>query len=115
VLGVLYGPWGWTLFGLVWGLALAGIILKTVSGHRFHGLVVAIYVLMGWVILIAIKPLVAAMPLSGIAWLVAGGLFYTGGLAFYRAEKLPYAHFIWHLFVIAGAVCHFIAIAGYAF
>jgi hemolysin III len=115
VLGVLYGPWGWTLFGLVWGLAVAGIILKTVSGHRFHGLVVGIYVLMGWIVLIAIKPLIEAMALPGIAWLVAGGLFYTGGLVFYRADNLPYAHFIWHLFVIAGALCHFISIAGYAF
>ena len=115
VLGVLYGPWGWTLFGLVWGLAVAGIILKTVSGHRFHGLVVGIYVLMGWIVLIAIKPLIEAMALPGIAWLVAGGLFYTGGLVFYRADNLPYAHFIWHLFVIAGAFCHFISIAGYAF
>jgi hemolysin III len=114
VLGVLYGAWGWTLFGLVWGLAVAGIILKSVSGHRFHGLVVAIYVLMGWSVVIAIKPLFAAMPLPGIVWLVAGGLFYTGGLLFYRAKNLPYGHFIWHLFVIAGAVCHFIAIARYA-
>lgn len=115
VLGVLYGAWGWTLFGLVWGLAVAGIVLKTVSGHRFHGLVIGIYVLMGWIVLIAIKPLVEAMPMAGVAWLVAGGLFYTGGLVFYRADNLPYAHFIWHLFVIAGAVCHFVAIAGYAF
>jgi hemolysin III len=115
VLGVLYGVWGWTLFGLVWGLAVAGIVLKTVSGHRFHGLVVGIYVLMGWIVLIAIKPLIDAMPAAGIAWLVAGGLAYTGGLVFYRAKRLPYAHFIWHLFVIVGAVCHFITIIGYAF
>jgi hemolysin III len=115
LLGVLYGPWGWTLFGLVWGLALAGIILKSVSGHRYHGVVVGIYLLMGWIVVIAVKPLIAAMPLPGIAWLVAGGLFYTGGLLFYRAKNLPYAHFIWHLFVIAGALCHFISIGGYAF
>ncbi|MEJ2383701.1 MAG: hemolysin III family protein [Xanthomonadales bacterium] len=115
LLGVLNGPWGWTLFGLVWGLALAGIVLKSVSGHRFHGLVVGIYVLMGWIIVIAFKPLVEAMALPGILWLVAGGVFYTGGLLFYGAKRLPYAHFIWHLFVIAGAFCHFIAIMGYAF
>jgi len=114
VLGVLYGGWGWTLFGLVWGLAVAGILLKSLSGHRFHGLVVGIYVAMGWVVLIAIEPLLEAMALPGIVWLVAGGLFYTVGLLFYRAKGVPYAHFVWHLFVVAGAVCHFVAIMGYA-
>ena len=115
VLGVLYGAWGWTLFGLVWGLAVAGIILKSISGQRFHGLSIAIYVAMGWIVLIAAKPLVQAMPAAGIAWLVAGGLFYTGGIWFYRHKAMPYAHLVWHLFVIAGTVCHFISIMGYAF
>ena len=115
VLGVLYGGWGWTLFGLVWGLALAGIILKLVSGVKYHGVSLAIYVAMGWCVLIAAKPLWNAMPGWGIFWLVAGGLFYTGGILFYKNEKMPYAHAIWHLFVIAGTVCHFIAIIGYTF
>lgn len=115
LLGVLSGAWGWTLFGLVWGLALAGIILKSISGVKYHGVALAIYVAMGWIVLIAVKPLFAAMPTKGIIWLVAGGLFYTGGILFYRNERMPYAHAIWHLFVIAGTVCHFIAIIGYAF
>ncbi len=115
VLGVLYGGWGWTLFGLVWGLALAGIILKAISGVKYHGVSLAIYVAMGWCVLIAAKPLWNAMPGWGIFWLVAGGLFYTGGILFYKNERMPYAHAIWHLFVIAGTVCHFIAIIGYSF
>ncbi len=115
LLGVLSGAWGWTLFGLVWGLALAGIILKSVSGVKYHGVALAIYVAMGWIVLIAVKPLFEAMPTRGIIWLVAGGLFYTGGILFYRNERMPYAHAIWHLFVIAGTVCHFMAIIGYAF
>lgn len=115
LLGVLSGAWGWTLFGLVWGLALAGIILKSISGVKYHGVALAIYVAMGWIVLIAVKPLFEAMPTRGIIWLVAGGLFYTGGILFYRNERMPYAHAIWHLFVIAGTVCHFMAIIGYAF
>ena len=115
VLGVLYGAWGWTLFGLVWGLAVAGIILKSMTGHRFHGLSVAIYVAMGWLVLIAVEPLIEAMPPAGIAWLVAGGLCYTGGIWFYRHKEMPYSHLVWHLFVIAGTVCHVVAIMGYGF
>lgn len=115
LLGVLSGTWGWTLFGLVWGLALAGIILKSISGVKYHGIALAIYVAMGWIVVIAVKPLFEAMPTRGIIWLLAGGLFYTGGILFYRNERMPYAHAIWHLFVIAGTVCHFIAIIGYAF
>lgn len=115
VLGVLYGAWGWTLFGLVWGLALAGIVLKTVSGQRFHGLAVGIYVAMGWLVVIAVKPLIAAMAPAGIAWLVVGGVAYTGGIWFYRHEEMPYSHFIWHLFVLTGTVCHVVAVMVYGF
>lgn len=115
VLGVLYGAWGWTLFGLVWGLAVAGILLKSITGHRFHGVSIAIYVAMGWLVLIAIEPLIEAMPAAGIAWLVAGGLCYTGGIWFYRHKEMPYSHLVWHLFVIAGTVCHVVAIMGYGF
>lgn len=113
VLGVLYGAWGWTLFGLVWGLALAGIVLKSVSGVKYHGISLVIYVAMGWIVLIAVEPLLEAMPAAGIAWLVAGGVCYTGGIWFYRHEQMPYAHTIWHLFVIAGTVSHVVAIMVY--
>ena len=115
VLGVLYGAWGWTLFGLVWSLAVAGIVLKTVSGQRFHGLAVIVYVAMGWLMVVAVKPLIDAMAPAGIAWLVAGGLAYTGGIWFYRHEEMPYSHLIWHLFVLTGTVCHVVAIMGYGF
>ena len=115
LLGVMYGTWGWVLFGLVWGLALAGIILKTASGHKYHHVSMIIYVAMGWIVVIATKPLIEAMPPWGIFWLVLGGWFYTGGIVFYRNERMRYAHTIWHLFVLAGTVSHFIAIIGYAF
>jgi hemolysin III len=115
VLGVLYGAWGWTLFGLVWGLALAGIILKSVSGVKYHGVSLVIYVAMGWLMLIAVRPLLEVMPFWGLFWLVTGGVFYTAGIVFYRNESLKYSHFVWHLFVVAGTVCHAIAIMAYGF
>ena len=115
VLGVLYGAWGWTLFGLVWGLAVAGIILKSISGVEYHGVSLAIYVAMGWLVLIAVKPLLEVMPFWGMFWLVLGGVFYTTGIYFYGKKSMRYAHTIWHLFVVAGTFCHFIAIIGYAF
>ena len=115
LLGVMHGAWGWTLFGLVWGLALAGIILKSISGVKYHGVSLAIYVAMGWLVLIAVKPLIEVMPFWGMFWLFAGGLFYTGGILFYRNKRMPYAHMVWHLFVIAGTLCHVIAIMRYGF
>ena len=114
-LGVLSGGWGWTLFGLVWGLATAGIILKSFSGHKYHYISMIIYVAMGWLVVIAAKPLFEAMPFAGIMWLLAGGLCYTGGIVFYRMKSVPYMHFVWHLFVVAGTVCHFVAISKYGF
>jgi hemolysin III len=113
-LGVLRGGWGWTLFGLVWTLALAGVVMKSLGGVRLHKLSVATYLGMGWLIVIAIVPLVERMPPAGLAWLVAGGLAYTGGVAFYALDRYRYCHFIWHLFVIAGTACHFMAVMGYA-
>jgi hemolysin III len=113
-LGVLRGGWGWTLFGLVWTLALAGVVMKSLGGVRLHKLSMAIYLGMGWLIVIAIVPLVERMPPAGLAWLVAGGLAYTGGVAFYALDRYRYCHFIWHLFVIAGTACHFMAVMGYA-
>ena len=88
-------------------------MLKTVSGQRFHGLAVGIYVAMGWLVVIAVKPLIDSMAPAGIAWLVAGGIAYTGGIWFYRHEEMPYSHFIWHLCVVTGTVCHVVAVMGY--
>jgi len=113
-LGVLRGGWGWTLFGLVWGLAVLGIVLKTVGSVRISWLSTCLYLGMGWLALIAIRPLWLRMPLSGLAWLVAGGLAYTAGVAFFTAERLRYSHFIWHLFVLTGTCCHFFAVFWYA-
>ncbi len=113
-LGVLRGGWGWTLFGMVWTLALAGVVMKAFGGVRFHKLSIAVYLGMGWLIIIAIGPLVERMPPAGLAWLVAGGLAYTAGVLFYALDRLRYWHFVWHLFVIAGTACHFVAVMGYA-
>ncbi len=113
-LGVLRGPWGWTLLGLIWGLAIAGVLLKAIGGVRHPRLSTALYLVMGWLILVAAKPLWDAMPAWGLFWLVAGGLAYTVGVGFYAATRLKYAHFIWHLFVLAGTACHFIAVLRFA-
>jgi hemolysin III len=113
-LGVLRGPLGWTLFGIVWGVAALGVFEKLKSGVRYPRLSTALYLIMGWLALIAIRPLLASMPPQGIAWLVAGGLSYTGGVVFYAARRLPYHHFIWHLFVLTGTVFHFFAALWYS-
>ncbi len=113
-LGVLRGAWGWTLFGLQWGLAVIGVISKAVGGVRHPGISTSIYLAMGWLILIAAGPLMAHVPPWGLFWLVAGGLAYTVGVIFYALEHIRYFHFIWHLLVIVGSVCHFIAVLRYS-
>jgi len=113
-LGVLQGGWGWTLFGLVWGLAAFGVLVKAFAGIRWHALSTALYVGMGWLALIAAKPLWESLPLAGLAWLLAGGIAYTGGVYFYAKKTLRFGHFVWHLFVVAGTACHFIAVWKYA-
>jgi hemolysin III len=113
-LGVLRGAWGWTLFGLVWGLAVLGVTLKSVGGIRYSWLSTTLYVCMGWLALIAIRPLWPHVPSAGWLWLIAGGLAYTSGIAFYAAERVRYGHFVWHLFVLMGTVCHFFAVLWYA-
>ncbi len=113
-LGVLRGGWGWTLFGLIWGLALAGLIFRTIVAFRFPFVSTTIYVAMGWLVLIAVQPLWQRMPHEGLLWLLAGGLAYTGGVVFYAAKRLRYAHFVWHLCVLAGTTCHYFAVIGYA-
>ena len=113
-LGVLSGAWGWTLFGLVWVLAIAGVALKTFGGLKYPRLETSLYVAMGWLILIAIKPLWLQMDPWGLFWLAAGGAAYTTGLAFYAAQRLRYAHLVWHLFVIGGTACHVVAVVRYS-
>lgn len=115
-LGVLRGTWGWTLFGIVWTLAALGVLFKLWFGSgRFHRLSTAIYVLMGWVIVIAIKPLVQAMPEPGVMLLIAGGLSYTGGVVFYIDKRRAWTHPVWHLFVLGGSACHYFAVLFYAY
>jgi hemolysin III len=107
----LRGGWGWTLFGVVWGLAVAGVIFKLFFTGRFPRLSTGIYLGMGWLALIAIVPMMQRLPGTTLAWLVAGGIAYTAGTAFYHSRRIPYAHAIWHLFVLAGSVCHYAAVA----
>lgn len=113
--GVLRGAFGWTLFGLVWGLAMVGVALKIFCVSVHHIISTGLYLLMGWLAVIAIEPLFTRMTTMGLIWLIAGGLAYTSGIAFYVASsKLKYGHFIWHLFVIAGSVCHYFMVLGYS-
>jgi hemolysin III len=113
-LGVLRGTWGWTLFGLVWGLALAGIVLAAIGGVRYPKLSTGLYLAMGWLILIAVKPLWLRVPSWGLFWLLTGGIAYTVGVVFYAAKRVSYSHFVWHLFVMTGTACHFIAVLRFA-
>ncbi|MGA9163412.1 MAG: hemolysin III family protein [Thiobacillus sp.] len=114
-LGVLRGAWGWTLLALVWGLAVAGILLKALNRMAHPILSTGLYLLMGWLIVIAAQPLSARVPLSGLLWLIAGGLAYTLGVIFFALDsRLRYGHFIWHLFVMAGTACHYFAVLWYA-
>jgi hemolysin III len=109
----LRGFWGWTLFALVWGLSVFGILWKLFHVERFPIVSTVVYVAMGWSVLIAVKPVLSAVPLSGIVWLLAGGLLYTVGVAFYASKRVPYNHAIWHVFVMAGSVCHYFAVMFY--
>jgi len=107
VLGPLRGPWGWSLFGVIWGLALAGMTLKIFFTGRFNVLSTLFYLGMGWLIVIAIKPMLALLPAGFLIWLVIGGLSYSLGVIFYLWHKIPYHHAIWHLFVLGGSISHF--------
>ncbi|MDD2464013.1 MAG: hemolysin III family protein [Desulfobulbus sp.] len=106
----LRGPWGWSLFGTIWGLALLGIILEITHLRRLRILLIALYLIMGWAVVVAVKPMLAHVPPAGLWLLLAGGLCYTGGLFFYLWKRLPYHHAIWHLFVLAGSTLHYFAI-----
>ena len=113
-LGVLHGPWGWSLLAIVWTLAIIGITLKIRKRTRHSRMSIVLYVIMGWLAVVAVKPMVMLIPVPGILLIFAGGLAYTGGLAFFAAQRIRYNHFIWHLFVIAGTTCHFFAVLWYA-
>ena len=113
-LGVLRGTWGWTLFTSVWALAVIGVTLKVLRGVRYPTLSLLMYLGMGWLGVVAIRPLWLGVPLSGLVWLLLGGVAYTMGAAFFTAERLGYGHFVWHVFVLAGTSCHFVAVCFYA-
>jgi len=110
VLVNLRGPWGWSLFGVVWAIAIAGVGFKVFFAGRFVLWSSAAYVLMGWLVLVALKPLLAATPKSGLILLAAGGFCYTLGVVFYLWRRLAYHHAVWHLFVLAGSACHYFAV-----
>ena len=113
MLTVLRGTVGWTLFGVTWALALLGIVLKLFFTGRFTVLSTLMYVAMGWLIIFAIKPLAAAISTAGLTWLIAGGVSYTLGAVLYAIKSLPYNHAIFHIFVLLGSFCHFMAIYGH--
>ena len=114
-LGVLRGAWGWTLFGLVWGIAVLGLTLEAAGILRRHPrLSMGLYLAMGWLAVVAIRPLWNLVPLQGLLWLAAGGVAYTAGTVFYSWKGMPYGHFVWHLFVVSGTTCHFFAVLWYA-
>jgi hemolysin III len=114
-LGALRGPLGWTLFAVVWTFAFLGIVAKLRVGFRFQRLSNVVYVAMGWMALLVIRPMIAGIGLAGVAWLAAGGLAYTGGIVFYAHDtRLRYGHAVWHLFVAAGSACHVVAVMRHA-
>ncbi|CAH2811045.1 MAG: FIG01964566: Predicted membrane protein, hemolysin III homolog [Candidatus Burkholderia crenata] len=110
----LRGPWGWSLFGVSWGLTALGIVQELTLGRRTRSVSMVIYVMMGWFVLVAIRPLVTALPPAGTAWLLAGGLIYSAGIYFFiNDERIRHGHGIWHLFVLGGSLCQFVSIARY--
>ena len=109
----LRGRWGWTLFGLVWGMAVLGIALKVAAIERFRWLSIVLYLVMGWLVLIAIEPLMLAVAPGGVRLLLLGGVAYTLGIIFYLWRRLPYHHAVWHVLVLAGSVFHFFAVLLY--
>ena len=113
-LGAMRGVWGWTLFGVVWGLAILGVSFKVLGGLKHQRLSILTYLGMGWLALFAIRLFWLHIQLPGLLWILSGGVAYTLGVLFYAAKRLPYNHFVWHLFVLAGTACHFCAVLWYA-
>jgi hemolysin III len=108
----LRGPWGWTLFGIVWGLAVLGMTLELLAPRR-RAMALALYLVMGWAVVIAVRPLMASMAANGLRLLLAGGVAYTLGVAVYAWRRLPYHHALWHGFVLLGSAAHFFAVLLY--
>lgn len=104
---------GWTLFGVVWGLAVVGVVFKTFMTHRLAFLAPVLYIALGWLIVVDLEGLLSMVPIKGVLWLFAGGLCYTVGIIFYAIDRIPYNHAIWHLFVVAGSLCHYLSILWY--
>lgn len=113
VLVTLNGTLGWTIFTIVWSLAFVGILFKWFFVHKFDLLSTLIYLLMGWMALLIVKPLYQLLPPGGLTYIVAGGLSYTVGVIFYIWERLRFSHVLWHLFVLSGSICHFFAVFFY--
>ncbi len=114
-LGVLPGKWGWTLFGIIWGLAIVGVVSKSVHNIGTGRLSIVLYLAMGWMGVLAAKPLMNNLPLMGLVWLLVGGAMYSIGVLFFAYDhRIRYSHFVWHLFVLAGTACHVVSILGYA-
>lgn len=109
----LRGGWGWSLFGVIWGLAILGVVFKSIFINKYEKLSLVIYLLMGWLCLLAVRQMIAEVPSGGLIWLLLGGVCYTLGIIFFKWEKLPYAHAVWHLFVLAGSICHYFSILFY--
>jgi hemolysin III len=109
-LGDLRGGWGWSLFGVIWGLAACGVVFKLFFTGRFRRISTGIYIGMGWLAVIAIVPMLREMAPVALGWLLAGGVVYTAGTVFYHSRRVPYAHAVWHLFVLGGSMCHAIAV-----
>lgn len=115
-LGILRGGWGWTLFGIVWACAAVGVAIKMLNRLEHPLVSTGLYLAMGWIVVLAIGPLISRMPGPGLAWLVAGGISYTlGAVVFLLDNRLRYAHFVWHLLVLGGSACHFFAALWYAY
>ena len=106
----LRGGWGWSLLGIVWGCAMAGIVFKFWFVDHFKVLSTVLYLVMGWLVVVAAKPLLTHVSAVGLRWLIAGGVMYTVGVVFYASRKVPYNHAIWHVFVMVGSVCHYLAV-----
>jgi len=110
---MMRGGWGWSLFGIVWMLAFLGTLFKIFFVNRFKIASTVVYVMMGWLVIIAIKPVLTIIPLGCFLWLLAGGLCYTVGVLFFAWDRIPFNHAIWHVFVVAGSICHFVAVLFY--